>query len=276
MKRIIINADDFGMNEEVNEGIKQGIEAGMITSVSVMVNMPYFKDAIRYLKKHPHVSVGLHFNITEGTALLPRKKTTTLLREDGHFFHWTLMVFNLIFGQTSLKEIQLELFAQYKMLQRQNVTITHIDSHHHIHLYPTLFRMITHFGQKNNIRALRCRTFNPRSFPLWIKNPPTLKQFSIQTLCLLDNLFINPKHFYEVNDLYDIAWRHPMTTEIFINYLKSIPEGTTEIICHPAVLSKTGNEIFLKPRNQGLLLLLNKKIKEVMETNNLRLVSREK
>src|SRR5882757_5858501 len=92
MKKLIINADDFGMSREVNEGTKQGIKQGIITSVSVMTNMPYFNEAVRFLKKYPHVSVGLHFNITEGKSLLLPKDAKNLIREDDNFYHWPHMI----------------------------------------------------------------------------------------------------------------------------------------------------------------------------------------
>ncbi len=88
MRRLIINADDFGMSQEVNEGIKKGIKAGVINSVSLMANMSYFDDAVKFLKNHEKIAIGLHFNITEGAPLSQPKKIQTLLREDNNFYYW--------------------------------------------------------------------------------------------------------------------------------------------------------------------------------------------
>lgn len=273
MRRLIINADDFGMSREVNEGIKQGIEAGIITSVSVIVNMPYFDDAISYLKKHPEVSVGLHFNITEGSPILDRKSTSTLILEDGSFFYWTSIVYYLFLRQISLGEISAELIVQYRKLEKTKLKISHIDSHHHLHLFPEIFRLLTGFAQKKGIKSLRCRAFNPGRLFFWLKNLPTFKQFIIITLCVIDSAFLaKSKSFYEVNNLFDISWDKKMTEEKFCHYLELLPDGTTEIICHPAVLSKTGNPRFLGPRYKGLKILLSDRVKKTIEKNNINLV----
>ncbi len=275
MKQLIINADDFGMSQEVNEGIKQGINAGIITSVSVMVNMPYYDDAITYLRKHPEVSIGLHFNITESSPISSRTEVTTLIREDGNFFYWIIMLVLLLFKNISLKEIETELSAQYKKLKRSQINISHIDSHHHIHLFPILFKMTMEFAQKNNIKALRCRAFNPKRLPLWIKNPPTIKQFIIILLCVIDStLLTQNKKIYEISNLYDIGWDASLDVKKLIRFLTQLPDGITEIICHPAILSKTGNPKFLEPRHKGLVLLLNRKIKSFIKKNSIALTHR--
>jgi chitin disaccharide deacetylase len=275
MKQLIINADDFGMSEEINEGIKRGIEAGIITSVSMMVNMPYFDDAVKYLKKHPEVSVGLHFDITEGMPVTIRKNVSTLIREDGTFFYWTAFILMMILNKISNIEIENELMAQYKILKRTRLKISHIDSHHHIHLLPGIFKMIMDFAQKNDVKALRCRAFNPNRLLFWLTHPPTLKQFIIIALCVIDSsLFRKYKYFYEINNLYDIGWDKKLNEDSFCEYLRSLPSGTTEIICHPAILSKTGNPKFLGPRYKALSLLLSKKVFNTIKQSHFKLVGR--
>ena len=124
MKKLIINADDFGMSREVNEGTKKGIEQGIITSVSVMANMPFFEDAIRFLKKHPRVSVGLHFNITEGKPLIFPKDAKNLIREDDSFYHWPQLVTRVASKTIKRTEIEMELKRQYMELKKTGLPIT--------------------------------------------------------------------------------------------------------------------------------------------------------
>ena len=70
MKRLIINADDFGISKEVNEGIVKGFQEGIITSTTVMANMSEFEQAMKLAKKHSELSVGVHLNIIDGKALV--------------------------------------------------------------------------------------------------------------------------------------------------------------------------------------------------------------
>jgi predicted glycoside hydrolase/deacetylase ChbG (UPF0249 family) len=270
MRYLIVNADDFGMSREVNEGIKKGIEAGVINSVSLMVNMPYFPEAIAYLKKHSEISVGLHFNITEGSALSSPNKVSTIIREDGNFFHWLGLTINMIFRQVNFEEIEGELYLQYEKLRKTGLKISHMDSHHHIHLYPLIFKIFIRFASTHDIKALRCRAFQLKRLLFSLRKLHSLKQFIILLLCFINSKFFNnTKQFYDVAQLYDINWEPGFNEDKFIKLLQELPDNTTEIITHPAILSKSGNLKFLEPRYKGLNLLLSKKVKDKIKELNI-------
>lgn len=261
MKRLIVNADDFGMSGEVNEGIKQGIEVGVITSVSVMVNMPYTEDAIMFLKKHPKTSVGLHFNITEGPPISGLIHASTLVREDGNFYHWKSLVINLLAKKTSMEEIQHELDSQYDRLKKAGLRIDHIDSHHHVHLFPAIYQLLMNFALRHAIMVLRSRTFRPMRAVFTLLKIGSLKQFIILSLYALNTLLrSSPKQMYEIDQLYDMNWDSKFDEVKFLNFLGRLPQGVTLIISHPAIMSKTGNPLFLKSRYKELRILLNKKV----------------
>ena len=69
MKKIIVNADDFGISKEVNEGIVKGFQDGIISSTTVMANMPEFEEAMNLAKKNSKLGVGVHLNVIDGKAL---------------------------------------------------------------------------------------------------------------------------------------------------------------------------------------------------------------
>jgi predicted glycoside hydrolase/deacetylase ChbG (UPF0249 family) len=269
---LIINADDFGMSYEVNEGIKLAINEGILTSVSVMANMPYFDDAIKFLKKKPHIAVGLHFNLSEGSPLLPVKQVKTLVREDNNFFTWLITAFYIIKKRTSSKEIEAELQAQFEKLEKTGLKISHIDSHHHIHLLPQLFRILIKFAAKKKINTLRCKHFDFFHFFNRIKHKHTLKQFLIISLCLINNFIFNKSSYlFETDNIYDLNWVDKLSEKEFISLLQRLPQGTTEIICHPAIESKTGNLLFLTTRYRTLKLLIAKSLPNILNENNIKL-----
>jgi predicted glycoside hydrolase/deacetylase ChbG (UPF0249 family) len=275
MKYLIVNADDFGMSHEINEGIKRGVQAGIITSVSVMVNMPFYDEAVKFLKKHPEVSVGLHFNITEGSPILKPKTLGSLLREDNSFFHWSSLIAKFVLGKVMADEIKQELEHQYQKLKKTGLKISHIDSHHHMHLYPRIFRVLVSFAHERGVSALRSRKFSLWSLTNGIKKGPTIKQCVILALCFLDNFLArNSQDLYDINSIYDINWDKNLTEKKLLNILDHLPNGITEIICHPAVLSRDGNRRFLLPRYQRLELLLKKSVLQKIRKNNIQLVSR--
>ncbi len=191
-KQIIINADDFGMSKEVNEGTKDGIRQGIISSVSVMANMPYFDDAIAFLRNYPKVSVGLHFNITEGKPVILPKHVGNIIREDDYFFHWPQLIGRVAFDAIQLKEVETELKAQFKRLQNTGLPITHIDSHHHVHLYPSIFNLVSKFADEKGIYSLRGHYFSFWNFTLgvWKKPIPTQLIVNLFLTLLTKNIMI--------------------------------------------------------------------------------------
>lgn len=276
MRKLIINADDFGMSREVNEGTKKGIHQGIITSVSIMVNMPYFEDAITFLKKYPQVSVGLHFNITEGKPILIPNYVGTLLREDDSFYFWTALAWHMFINRVSLKEIDEELKAQYAKLKQTKVKITHIDSHHHIHLFPSVFKIVNAFADKQGVGGLRGNRFNVWNLTVGTFRKPITTQLIVNTLLLMNTLRMkNYEDTRKISRFYDINWSNNMPPSEFAKILKNLPEGTTEFICHLAVLSDTGNRTFLQPRYKALKLLTNPQIKKHLKKNGITLSSRK-
>ncbi len=277
MKNLIINADDFGMSQEVNEGTEKGIKQGIITSVSIMVNMPYFKQAVQFLKKYPDISVGLHFNITEGPPLLLPRVAKNLIREDNTFFYWSQLIPRVAMHKKEmLKEIQAELSAQYKLLQSTGLPITHIDSHHHVHLYPSIFHVVSKFVDKQKIHSLRGHAFNFWNLTLGTWKKPIPTQLIVNLFLLLVNIrYKNWNHLSKINRFYDINWAKDISTEEFVEILEKLPDGTTEFICHLATVSKTGNTKFLIPRYNTLQLLSQPLIKKHLTKNGITLVNHQ-
>lgn len=263
MKKLIINADDFGMSEEVNAGIKQGIEAGVLNSVSVMTNMPFFDDAVKFLRKHPEVSIGLHLNVTEGKSLLWPAKVSTLLREDNSFYSWPITILRLSLKQISLQELNNEMSAQFEKLKATGLPITHIDSHHHAHLFPSLFQLVWEFAKKEKISSLRCRKFSLSHMTNGIKLVPRPKQLLIILLSFYNNFrFYKARSLFSTDSLYDLNWEESISQEKLLSILNQLPEGVTSIICHPAVMSSQGNKKFLASRQHCLELLLRPKVQK--------------
>jgi len=276
MKQLIINADDFGMSYEINEGIKKGINAGIINSVSVMANMPYFDDAVKFLKSKPEISVGLHFNITEGQPIGQPNEKSTLLREDNSFFHWTNLSYKLLTNKCSIEEIRDALVNQYEKLEKTGLKISHIDSHHHVHLYPSIYKIVLNYAYAKKIRFLRSRSFKLWSITDSIGRRLSGRKLIIFILCQINNtlFYKDNKHILKISSIYDMMWDNPISMETFKRNITHLHDGITEIICHPAIASKTGNPIFLKPRQKILAILLDKSLKGYLRRNNVELYKR--
>ena len=78
MRYLLITADDYGMSRAVNDGIVRGVEAGVITTANVMTNMPLLQEAGELRRRFPSLSIGLHWNLTEGKSVLAKEAVATL------------------------------------------------------------------------------------------------------------------------------------------------------------------------------------------------------
>ncbi|MEG0314597.1 MAG: chitin disaccharide deacetylase [Erysipelotrichaceae bacterium] len=124
MKRLIINADDFGYDEAINYGIIKAYKEGIVSSTSMMANMPGFDHAIELYKKNNDIGIGVHLTLTCYKPLLKTHKN--IVNKDGNFDRPNL-------EQYDLEEVYNELCAQVDKCLEAGLPIDHLDSHHHIH-----------------------------------------------------------------------------------------------------------------------------------------------
>jgi chitin disaccharide deacetylase len=168
MKHIIINADDLGADVCRNQGIAEAVAAGVVTSVSVLVNGPAFGDALDRLPawQDRGVSVGLHMNLSEGN---PVGKDLCLLPAERGCFRGKSSTHKLLMqkGNKELeREIALEINAQIGLLKSKGIRISHLDGHQHVHVFPAVIEAAVRAAQRHRIVWLRI----PEERPL--KNAP--------------------------------------------------------------------------------------------------------
>lgn len=173
-RRIVINADDCGMNAVVNAHIETAIQAGRITSTTVMANMDDFEGAVALYKNyHDRISFGWHINLTEGHPLRYSqlliekgfyKETENGIEMDGRrFMHRWL-------SADARREIRMELMTQYEKLRDNGINISHIDSHHHVHTSVWAVGLIPSVLRETGVRAMRCMFNNkPMSLDAFIR-----------------------------------------------------------------------------------------------------------
>ena len=131
MKKVIINADDFGYSTAVNLGIINSFKKGVLTSATLMANMPGCDEAIELAKENPSFGVGGHLVLTCGAPLYER---STLVKEDGNFSG--LKEYKTNRSNMDEQEIFEEWSSQIDYLLEQGLELTHLDSHHHVHTFP--------------------------------------------------------------------------------------------------------------------------------------------
>lgn len=133
IKKLIINADDFGMTQANTIGILVAHAQGVLTSTTCMMNMPYAQFALEQARQFPHLGVGIHLVLTVGRPLVEGAKSFTT--PDGHFIR------PKDYPDKKPHADPDELYREWKAQIEKFIAVaghkpTHIDSHHHVHLLP--------------------------------------------------------------------------------------------------------------------------------------------
>lgn len=234
-KLLIINADDFGLCEGVNNGIAQAHTKGVLTSTTLMTNMPSAQEAIEIAKGLPTLGIGIHLNLTEGQPLSKEPIVSLLVNGNGQFKYTAdeLAKKSLISFKTR-KAIKAELAAQIQWAVERGIRPTHLDSHKHIHSFPAIYPIVCRLAKRFNIGAIRF-PYEPTSV-LHLPWPPidksSRKRLKITRIMAKINRLQNPK-FFKTKATFGIA--HTGKIDLyFFNTLASaeLPE-IAELMTHP-------------------------------------------
>lgn len=161
MNKIIVNADDFGYNDTVNEAIINGIEHRYITSTTIMASGDAFEEAIKYAKLRNDISFGVHLCIDEFKPLTSERvfKQYGLTDNDGRFIKFSYL--NLHEADDIKEAIYNEWKAQILKVKNSGLQISHIDSHHHAHTYSFLYKIIDRLSKEFCINKVRICLYKP-------------------------------------------------------------------------------------------------------------------
>src|SRR5260370_9476020 len=161
MKRLIVNADDFGLAESVNRGIIVAHREGILTSASVLGNGLAFDQAVALSREFRHLSVGVHLNISGGPPVSPASSVPTLVNERGELHLSPPRVWvGILTGRITVQEIHSEFRAQVLKILGAGVTPTHLDGHLHVHVLPQLSPIVIALAREFGLLYVRCPAEN--------------------------------------------------------------------------------------------------------------------
>jgi len=156
MRRLVVNADDLGLTTGVNDGIFDAHEHGILTSASLFAAAPATQDAIRRMRFHPRLGVGVHLALVDGAPILAPARIPSLLDGDGRFRRsWKPFIVACLRGRISLADVERELTAQVERVLDAGVQPTHLDAHKHVHMYPPIFAIVARLAARFGIPVVR-------------------------------------------------------------------------------------------------------------------------
>jgi predicted glycoside hydrolase/deacetylase ChbG (UPF0249 family) len=151
LHQLIINADDFGFTAGINRGIRTAIAQGVVTSVSVMPNMPLAIEIKQIVEQFPQVSIGIHLNLTKGRPLLSPEQVSSLVDEEGYFLNRPAK----LMAEANPEQLEKEIRAQFEQILGYGVRISHLDSHHHLHYHPEVLPLAVRMAKEYGVKAIR-------------------------------------------------------------------------------------------------------------------------
>lgn len=155
-RRLIVNADDFGLSHSVNEAVIKAHRDGILTSASLMVNEPGFDEAVRLARENPNLGVGLHLTLLMGHAALAQGKIPGLVNERGEFSNDPVGSGMNYFFRSSLRpQLCAEIHAQFERFHATGLPLDHVNGHLHMHLHPVVFGILMEDYEKLRIGHLR-------------------------------------------------------------------------------------------------------------------------
>lgn len=153
---IIVNADDFGLAPHINSGIIEVVEKGAVNSVSVVANGDALDEAISFIKNRPKLKTGIHFTLIDEKPVTDSKIIPSLVTEDG-FFHpdYKTFIRKYMRGEINPYEVRIELDAQAKKLLDKGLSLSHCDSHQHLHLLKRISFVVLRLCHTYRIKRIR-------------------------------------------------------------------------------------------------------------------------
>ena len=218
MLRIIINADDFGINQIVTGEIESMVAIGAISSTTIMANGECLDDVGRFVPLHPEISFGAHLCLSEYSSLTKGDvlKQYGLVDEDGFFIRKAVFK-HKNFNSVLLKSIKEELHAQIETIRGLGVRVSHADSHHHVHTIYALREIFAEVLKAQNIHKCRIGA----EFDTW-----RMRRHVVS--------------WYYRSKLTDYYKSHFVTTDKFLSYGEFYRsesdkprDGVVELMCHP-------------------------------------------
>jgi hopanoid biosynthesis associated protein HpnK len=283
VRRLIINADDFGLTEGVSRAVMELHEKRVLTSATLMARAAATEDAIELALKTPQLGVGCHIVLVDGEPVLPADEIPSLTDRQTGRYHPKPGAFlrQLLLGRIRVSEVEAEAAAQIALLQGRGLALTHVDTHKHLHMFPSVLRPVLRAARAAGIRAVR----NPFE-PVWSRRATPaaslLRRMEVSFLRLLEPAFrrmVAEEGFATTDGAVGVLATGSLDEETLHSLLRQIPAGTWELVTHPGYndddLAKARTRLMQSREMERQALLAVAKIEGLMLINFSQVAARD-
>jgi hopanoid biosynthesis associated protein HpnK len=248
MKRLIVNADDFGLAEGINQAVREAHLAGILTSATLIANGRAFDSAVRIARALPTLGVGIHLNLTQGKPAAPKEEIASLLDEQGEFKRGvTTLLWADLLHRIQPEEVKLEIRSQIEKVLQAGLVPTHVDGHKHFHFWPPFFSIVVNLAREYGIPAIRLAARPPgtRLSPP-IASPGVLFQLlkqqglelSLSILAGINQRLVFPPEMKRPDFLWGASHTGFLDGGNLRDLLAHVEEGVNELMCHPGYVDE--------------------------------------
>jgi hopanoid biosynthesis associated protein HpnK len=282
VRRLIVNADDFGLTAGVNRGIVEAHSAGIVTSTTLMANSRAFDNAVQLAQSNPKLSVGCHVVLIDGSPLLDADKVPSLMDpgNPGHF-RQNIGGFALraLSGRLAADEIEIEATAQIRKLQSAGIQVSHIDTHKHTHMFPQVLRPLLRAARARGVPAIR-NPFGRLVFSQVARHPALWKRYSqVGLLNTWQGKFLRvvaAAGMITTDGSLGVVATGALNDQMLQFILETLPEGTWEFVTHPGYNDADLESVptrLRKSRDLELSVLTSTSPRRVLDQQGIQLIS---
>lgn len=282
MRRLIINADDFGLTPGVNRAVVEARQHGVLTSTTLMANSLAFEQAVGFAKSDPSWSVGCHVVLLDGAPLVDPVRLGTLVAPGNrNIFRDGVSGFALraLAGRIDSDQVEEETTAQIRKLQSHGIDVSHVDTHKHTHMFPAALTGILRAARTCGVSAIR----NP--FEVLAANFVGLQRrlwkryAQVRTLRGLAGYFrraVAKAGLRAPDGTLGIVATGSLDSSLFRTIAEHMPDGTWEFVCHPGYVDAelaTVRTRLREAREKELAVLTAPETRAALEKQGIQLIS---
>lgn len=268
-RRIIVNADDFGLSSGVNAGVVEAHRNGILTSATLLANGPRFEEAVAMAAAAPGLGVGLHLNLVRGRPLSPAAAAPLLVGADGLFRPFRLRRP----AREFLEQARAEYRRQFERVLAAGLSPSHIDFEKHHAFQAGLYDLACELAAEYGVPAVRCLR-EPVAWAVRRMGWPGWRRLVMASALRVGVAALGSRRvsLARPDRLLGQAHIGGMTEEAWLRLIRHVPEGTSEIMTHPGrpggtsdpAAEEMGTSWLAAAREQELRALVSQRVREAV------------
>ena len=239
LRRLIVNADDFGRSASINQAVIRAHREGILTTASLMVNEPACAEAVTLARENPQLGVGLHLTLLCGHSTLPAERIPGLVDARQEFTRNPVGAgFRYFFDPRLREPLRREIHAQFEKFRASGLGLDHVNGHLHLHLHPRVFRILMTDATQLGLERLRL-TFDPFRLNLRLASGRLLYRILHATifhrLVASARPVVRQRGLRHTHAVFGLLQNGRVDETYVTRLLANLPAGDSELYSHPSL-----------------------------------------